>query len=151
MGSSQKEGEEMKFIMRWLRKFYLEKSGLERISPNDWVKRDQIDYNKDSKLLTIKLEPEVAIFGVADTGSMDGLVDYGHNVILTDHFDKAKLAVGDIIAYQLYTKLILHRIVEVREDIHGRIYRTRGDNCVDNDPHPVRDIQVKYLCLGIIY
>lgn len=137
--------------MRWLRKFYLKQSGLERISPNDWVKRDQIDYDGQAGLLTVKLRPLVKIFGVADTGSMDGLVDYGHNVILTDEFDRAKLAIGDIIAYQLYTKLILHRIVEVHEDRHGRWYWTRGDNCIDNDPYPVRDIQIRFLCLGILY
>lgn len=141
----------LNFIMRWLRKFYLKRSGLERVSPNDWVKRDQIKYDENAKCLTIRLEPNVRIFGVADTGSMDGLVDYGHNVILTDEFNRTKLAPGDIIAYQLYTKIILHRIVEVKEDIHGKIYRTRGDNCIDNDPYPVRDIQIKYLCLGIIY
>jgi len=136
--------------MRWLRKYYLEKSGLERISPNDWVKQDQIAYDGEAGLLTIKLRPNVAIYGVADTGSMDGLADYGHNVILTDEFDRSKLAPGDIIAYQIYTKLVLHRIVEVHTDKNGRWYRTRGDNCIDDDP-PVRDIQIKYLCLGIIY
>ena len=139
----------MNLIMRWLRRFDLKQSGLERISPNDWVKRDQIDY--DNGLLIIKLKPNVFIYGVADTGSMDGLVDYGHNVILTDEFDRAELALGDIIAYGLYTKTILHRIVEVHEDQYGRWYRTRGDNCIDNDPNPVRDIQIKYLCLGILY
>jgi len=140
----------MKTIMRWLRKFYLKQSSLERISPNDWIKQDQIDYIEKANLLTIKLKPNVEIFGVADTGSMDGLLDYGHSVILTDNFDRNKLAVGDIIAYRYYTKLILHRIVEVHEDKHGRWYRTRGDNCIDNDP-PVREVQVKYLCLGILY
>lgn len=141
----------LNFIMRWLRKFYLKQSGLERISPNDWVDYKQIVYDKKTKLLTIKLEPNVKIFGIADTGSMDGLLDYGHNVIATDHFDKAKLAIGDIVVYQVYTKLICHRIVEIREDKHGRIYRCRGDNCVDTDRYYLRDANIKWLVLGIIY
>ncbi len=137
--------------MRWLRKFYLEKSGLERISPNDWVKRDQIDYIEKSNLLTIKLPPIVKIFGVADTGSMDGLLDYGHNVIATDEFDRSKLAVGDIVVYQVYTTKIVHRIVEITEDKNGRIYRMRGDNNINIDPYYLRDLHIKWLVIGIIY
>jgi len=141
----------MNFIMRLLRQFYLKKSGLERISPNDWVGYNQIDYNEKLKLLTIKLEPNVKVFGIADTGSMDGLLDYGHNVIATDHFDRAKLAVGDIVVYQVYTKKIVHRIVGIREDKHGRIYRMRGDNNVSVDSYYLRDLNIKWLVLGIIY
>ena len=141
----------MKTIMRWLRKFYLKTSGAERISPNDWVKREQIDYIEKSKLLTIKLEPNVRIFSIADTNSMDGLLDIGHNVIATDNFDKSKLAVGDIVIYQIYTTKIVHRIVEITEDKNGRIYRCRGDNNVDTDPYYLRDENIIYLVLGVIY
>jgi len=141
----------MNFIMRWLRKFYLEKSGLERISPNDWVNRDQIDYIEKSKLLTIKLEPNVKIFNIADTNSMDGLLDIGHNVIGTDSFDKSKLAIGDVVVYQIYTTKVVHRIVEITEDKNGRIYRCRGDNCIDNDPYYLRDLHITYLVIGVIY
>jgi len=141
----------LNFIMRLLRGFYLKTSGAERISPNDWVDYKQIIYDKETKLLTIKLQPNVRIFNIADTGSMDGLLDYGHNVIATDHFDKSKLAVGDIVVYQVYTTKICHRIVEIREDKNGRIYRCRGDNNVDTDPYYLRDLNIKHLVLGIIY
>lgn len=139
------------FIMQWLRKFYLQKSGLERISPNDWVDYKQIVYDKKTKLLTIKLEPNVKIFSIADTNSMDGLLDIGHNIIATDHFDKGKLLPGDIIIYQVYTTKICHRIVEIKEDKNGKIYRCRGDNNVDTDPYYLRDLNIKYLVLGVIY
>ncbi len=139
------------FIMRLLRGFYLKQSGKERISPNDWVKRGQIDYNEKLSLLTIKLEPRVKIFSIADTDSMDGLMDIGHNVITTDNFNKGKLVVGDMIVYQVYTTKIVHRIVEIKEDANGRIYRCRGDNNVDTDPYYLRDLHIKYLVLGVIY
>jgi len=135
--------------MKWLRKHYLKQSGLERISPNDWVKRDQISY--DSGLLTIKLEPNVKVFSIADTNSMDGLLDFSHNLIATDNFDHAKLAVGDIVVYQVYTTKIVHRIVEIKEDKNGRIYRCRGDNNVDMDKWYLRDEHIKYLVIGILY
>lgn len=139
------------FIMRWLRKFYLKQSGLERISPNDWVKRDQIAYDGEAELLTIKLKPNVKIFSIADTDSMDGLLDIGHNVIATDEFDRAKLAVGDIVIYQVYLTKIVHRIVEITEDQDVRRYRCRGDNNVNVDPYYLRDLHIKYLVLGVIY
>jgi len=141
----------MSFIMRWLRKFYLEKSGKERISPNDWVKRDQIDYDEDTAELRIILPPNVKIFSIADTNSMDGLLDIGHNVIATDNFDKSKLSIGDIVIYQVYLTKIVHRIVEITEDNNGRIYRCRGDNNVDTDPYYLRDENIIYLVLGVIY
>ena len=139
----------IKFIMGLLRKFYLKQSGLERASPNDWVKRDQISYN--GEFLAIKLSPNVKIFSIADTNSMDGLLDIGHNVIATDNFDKAKLSVGDIVIYQIYTTKIVHRIVEIKEDKNGRIYRCRGDNNIYIDPYYLRDLHIKYLVIGIIY
>ncbi len=141
----------LNFIMRLLRGFYLKRSGEERISPNDWVDYNQIVYDKKLKLLTIKLEPNVKIFGIADTGSMDGLLDYWHNVIAIDHFDKTKLTVGDIVVYQIDTTRICHRIVEIKEDKHGRIYRCRGDNCIDTDKWYLRDENIKWLVLGIVY
>lgn len=141
----------LKLLMGLLRKFYLKQSGIERISPNDWVSYNQIHYNEKLKLLTIKLEPNVKVFGIADTGSMDGLLDYGHNVIATDHFDRAKLAIGDIVVYQVYTKLICHRIVEIREDKNGKVYRCRGDNNVDMDEWYLRNANIKYLVIGIVY
>ena len=141
----------IKWLTQWLRKFYLKQSGLERISPNDWVKRERIDYIAKSKLLTIKLEPNVKIFSIADTNSMDGLLDIGHNVSATDHFDKTKLAVGDIVIYQVYTTLIVHRIVEIIMDGDVRRYRCRGDNNVNIDPYFLRDLHIRYLVLGVIY
>ena len=141
----------MNFIMDWLRKFYLKRSGLERISPNDWVKREDINYNVPGEFLAIRLKPNVKIFSIADTNSMDGLLDIGHNVIATNHFDKSKLAVGDIVVYQVYTTKIVHRIVEIKEDANGRIYRCRGDNNVATDPYYLRDLHIKWLVIGVIY
>ena len=137
--------------MQWLRKYYLKKSGLERISPNDWVKRDQIAYDGQAGLLTIKLKPIVKIFSIADTDSMDGLMDRGHNVIATAEFDRAKLAIGDIVIYQVYLTKIVHRIVEITEDQGIRRYRCRGDNNVNMDPYSLRDLHIIYLVLGVIY
>lgn len=142
----------LKLIMRLLRGFYLKKSGLEKISPNDWVKRDQIDYIEKSKLLTIKLEPRVKIFSIADTNSMDGLLDIGHNVIATDCFSCQQLAPGDVIIYNAYGRLMVHRIIEVGKRKGLDWYcRCRGDNNVDPDPWFIDSRMVKWVVIGIIY
>lgn len=137
-------------IKNILRKWFLQESGKERISPNVWIKDSDITYLEDKELLTIKLKPDVWVTGVSDTNSMDGLVDYGHRVILTTNFDKSKLAVGDIICYQYYSRLILHRIVQIVQGAN-RLYKCRGDNNVDDDPWWIADEQVKYLCRGFLY
>ena len=141
----------MNFIMRWLRRFYLKRSGLERISPNDWIKREQINYDESAGLLTIKIPGPVKIFGIADTNSMDGLMDIGHNVVATSKFNYEDLIAGDIIIFQVYTTLIVHRIVKITEDKNGRIYRTRGDNNIDDDPWYLRDMHLRYLVVIVGY
>jgi len=134
--------------MNILRRWYLQTSGAERISPNDWVKPDQISY--EDGFLVVAL-PEVRISGVADTGSMDGTLDYGHTVILIKDFDKDKLSAGDIVGFQVYTDIVLHRIVETGKDGYGLWYHTRGDNCISNDPYRLRKENIIYLCVGVFY
>ena len=140
----------MKWLLDILRRFYLKQSGAEKISPNDWLKDSDIIYLDNDGLLTIKLKPKVWVTGVSDTNSMDGLVDYGHHVILTTAFDKSKLAVGDIVCYQYYTRFILHRIVQIKEGAN-RLYKCRGDNNITDDPYWLADANIKYLCVGILY
>ncbi len=135
----------------FLRKLFLGSSGRERPSPGDWIARDKINYDREEGILTIELGPGGKIFSIADTNSMDGLLDIGHNVIATDTFDREKLGVGDIVIYQAGGPLIVHRIIKIYEDAHGRIYRTQGDNNVEIDRHPLRDMNIKYLVLGVLY
>ena len=139
------------FIMRWFRKYYLKQSGLERISPNDWIKLSKDNRRKLEIYLTKMFQRNIKIFDIADTNSMDGLMDIGHNAVTTDEFDRAELDVGDLIVYQIYTTKIVHRIVEIKEDKNGRIYRCRGDNNIDTDPYYLRDLHIKYLVLMVIY
>jgi len=140
----------MKWLLDLLRPWFLKKSGLERISPNNWIADNDVVYIPKNHLLTIKIKPDVWITDVSDTNSMDGLVDIGHSVILTNNFDKSKLAVGDIVCYQYYTRLILHRIVQIKEGAN-RLYKCRGDNNTVDDPYWLSDVNIKWLCVGILY
>ena len=135
----------------FLRQLFLGSSGKERPSPGNWISLTQEERRVLEGQLTVAFKRSIKIFGIADTNSMDGLLDIGHNVIATDTFQREKLIVGDIVIYQAGGPLIVHRIVKITEDSYGRIYRTQGDNNIEIDRHPLRDINIKYLVLGILY
>lgn len=99
---------------------------------------------------------DVQLAEVADTNSMDPLFDIGHNAILapfTEHFPyrKEDLSIGDIVVYQVGTRMIVHRITEITTDEYGRLYTIQGDNTAHRDPYLIRNQQLKYLMIGVIY
>lgn len=134
---------------------FIFRNAQERPSPRDIIKPHQIYWDETEGRITIhSIKGYVWITSVADTNSMDGLLDYGHTVLLIRKFDKSELAVGDIVVYQpteRYANKIIHRIVKIGEDEQGRWYKTRGDNNATNDPYKLRDAHIKFLCIGIIY
>lgn len=136
----------LKFIFR---------NASEMPSPRDIVKAPQIFWNPDNQSITIHgIKGKVWLTTVADTNSMDGLMDYGHTVILIKDFNKEALAVGDIIVFQPteHNALkIIHRIIKTGTDKDGKWYKTRGDNCATPDPYKLRNHHILWLCIGIIY
>ncbi len=133
----------------------LYKKTAEQPSPQDFIKRHQIFWNEDEGSVTIHgIKGRVRIPEIADTNSMDGLMDYGHNVLLVEEFDRNKLIVGDIVVFRptMYrTNSIIHRISKIGEDEDGRWYFTRGDNNAIRDPYRLRNQHIGWLCIGIIY
>ena len=138
------------WLRELFRRLYLSMGGRERPSPRDRVKSSQITYDKTNGVLKVQFAPNtgIKVFSVDKTKSMDGLMDIASNVIATGDFEHSKLKVGDIIIYQLYTSLVVHPILKIKQDIHGRLYQCRGINNVNADQHWVRDIQIKYVYLG---
>ena len=131
-----------------------DKRTLERPSPRDIVKYNQISWTADT--LTIKDIPSITIASIADTNSMDGLMDVGHNALLISKFDKDKLAVGDIIVFRPTEHdkgQIIHRITRIWTNGNdGEWYcYTKGDNNYSEDPYRVRKAHIRFLCVGIIY
>ncbi len=142
----------MNFIRELLRSLYLAVASRDKPSPGDWVKRSQISYNKDLGVLGVQVQfkpgEHIKIFNVANTKSMDSFMDYSTNVIGSSAFDRAELKAGDDIIFQIYTDLIVHRILRITEDTHGRIYRTRGINNGRADPWLLRDEHIRYVVIG---
>lgn len=95
---------------------------------------------------------DVKIVGVTDTNSMDGWIDYGHQVVLIsfkNEEEKAKIQVGDIIWFHRMSDgspNVLHRVIEK----HDGWVVTRGDNLVENDG-PTINASIKGYLAMIIY
>ena len=119
-------------------------------SPRDIVPNENVSYNKQKQTVTIKgLASPVWLTTVADTNSMDAMIDYGHTCILTGDFMEDDLAPGDICVYNNAGKGIIHRINRIDYDEAGRYFIFKGDNNEFTDPLKVRHIQ--WLLLGVIY
>ena len=138
------------WLSELFRKLYLLTSERDKPSPLDRVKVEQITYDRISGILKVQFRPgeDIKIFNVANSKSMDGIMDGASNVIATGDFDHSELQVGDIGIYQVWLKFIVHEIINITKDIHGRLYKFRGTNNVNADRSLVRDVQVKYVRIG---
>lgn len=124
---------------------------LERPSPSDWVKENQIEMKSDGAYIHFA-NPEWAI--LANTNSMDPLFDEDSHLlqISIGPNDVPNLKVGDILSYQSgFGFVIVHRIIEIGSDNDGWYAITKGDNNPTADPEKVRPDMVRRITVGIIY
>jgi signal peptidase len=76
---------------------------------------------------------------VITSGSMSGSYDRG-SLVYSDEVPTADLRVGDVITYTPPhsagegDSLVTHRIVAIRTDTRGRVFRTKGDANEHADP-----------------
>lgn len=103
--------------------------------------------------------PVVWIPSVPNTNSMDPVFDEGNNCILIRGADEENqrilvdfIKVGDIVVWaESETKLVIHRVVKIGRDSKGRFFRFKGDNCWFQDPWIIRDSDIRWLSVGVIY
>lgn len=82
------------------------------------------------------------------TGSMEPLIQPGDMAILAD-VQPEELTEGDVIQFRRENYMVLHRIVEVREDADGAtFYITKGDANNAPDEQPVDPEQVTGRLVG---
>ena len=124
-------------------------SSIERPSPSDIIKEDQIDVQKDKITLNIK---GATWSSFANTNSMDPILDEDSNAIEVPAVCD-RLKVGDIVVYKsnLYEDHIVHRVYSIDNDDQGLFFRLKGDNNPALDPEKVRCDQIKYQVIGILY
>ncbi len=130
-------------------------------SPRNIIPKSDIHFNAAEKRITISNVELVWLSDVADTNSMDPVVDENDTTLLTKKYLPEDLAVGDIIVYWNGAiviwngapagKLILHRIIKIEHDEQGRKFTCKGDNNYRPDPYGIRDSHLRYLYFGVIH
>ena len=112
-------------------------SGEERASPGDWLPYGiQVPGTKEIR--------------IADTNSMDPVIDSGNVALGETVASPEQLGVGDIITYWDDETLIIHRLISQGMDQQGWWGITKGDNNEIAD-EPIRFEQIDSVVVGILY
>lgn len=123
----------------------------EVVSPDDRIKTGDINVYPD--FIIIKVDNS-SISSYEDSNSMDPVIDKEANGIEITPKNEDEIKVGDVIAYKASwadNNLVIHRVIEIKEDRDGRYFVTKGDNSERVDPQKVRFEDVKYVLIGILY
>ncbi|MBI4895719.1 MAG: signal peptidase I [Candidatus Aenigmarchaeota archaeon] len=126
----------------------LDGKAIERISPQDHIKENQILVTSDKITLNIK---DASWSTFTDTNSMDPVLDQGSNGIEVAPASINDVKVGDIISYRSKYGLIIHRVVKTGFDEQDWYALVKGDNNPVNDPDKVRFDQIHGVLVAIIY
>jgi len=116
-------------------------------SPSDFIKQDQIQVFNDKIIINID---DASISSYAPTGSMIPVMDQGANGIRVKPLSESDINAGDIISFERYGKLVVHRVVEKAEDEEGTYFITKGDNNNLTDGK-VRFKDIRYITIGVIW
>ena len=124
--------------------------GVEKDSPGDWIKEDQIKVYNDRIIIDLK-DAEWASF--TNTNSMDPVLDETANAIEVIPKSNEGIHVGDIISYnsEYADGTIIHRIIKIDKDDKGWYCIVKGDNNQSPDPGKIRFNQIRRVLVAIIY
>jgi len=125
-------------------------ASVERLSPSDRIKEDQIFVYNDRVVIYID-NPEWARF--TDTNSMDPLLDDTANAIEIVPKSPEEIHVGDIISYEseYASGTFIHRVIKTGSDENGWYCTAKGDNNPTEDPGRIRFEQIKRVLVAVIY
>ena len=73
------------------------------------------------------------------SGSMEPIIYTGDAVVLSKVKEDTELKVDDIVAYEEGDKIIVHRIIEIKDDY----YITKGDNNNTRDKRNIKREEIK--------
>ena len=120
-------------------------------TPADRIHLNHIQI-KDNKLI-LTYNKNLYLAEYTPTKSMLPLLDEGYNGIEIIPETPEDIKIGDIIAYEskLIPGLIVHRVIDIKQDNKGIYFITKGDNNSKTDPEKVRFSQVKFILVGILY
>jgi len=116
-------------------------------APSDWVSEEDIIIFEDHIELNIA---NATLSSYAPTGSMKPLFDAGANGIRVRPSGEDDISVGDIISFQQNGVMIVHRVVDIGEDIDGIYFITQGDNNLISDGR-LRFGDIEWITVGVIW
>ncbi len=124
--------------------------GIEKDSPGDWIKEDQIKVYNNKVIINLK-DAEWASF--TNTNSMDPVLDEKANAIEIIPKSTYDIRVGDRVSYKSdYAEgTIIHRVIKINKDNNGWYCIVKGDNNQSPDPGKIRFNQIKRVLVAIIY
>ena len=126
----------------------IEGKAIERISPQDHVKENEILVTSEKVVINVK---DASWTSFADTNSMDPVLDAGANGIIEKPKTIDDVKVGDIVTYRSKYGLIVHRVTKTGFDEQGWYVIVKGDNNPTQDPDKVRWDDITGVLVAIIY
>jgi hypothetical protein len=123
---------------------------VEKDSPFDHVKNSQINVLKNKVEINMA---DVAWWEIADTNSMDPLIDIGSVALTIKPKSTNDVHLGDVGLYNsnIAKTVIIHRVIRIDSDDKGWYSRFRGDNLKKVDPEKVRFEMMEGIMIGVIY
>ena len=124
-------------------------TALEKPSPHDWIKEEQIHVLNDKIIIEIE---GASWASYTDTNSMDPLLDETANGIEITPNSTNDIHIGDIVAYTptWTNNLVVHRVTEINEDEYGWYAIVKPDNSTNNT-EKIRFDQIKFITIGVLY
>jgi hypothetical protein len=115
--------------------------------PADRISQNDIEVYNDRIVIYLK---NASLSDYASTKSMTPVIDSGANGIRIVPRNDEDIRVGDIVTYESFNNLIVHRVVEIGNDSEGKYFIVKGDNNLISDGK-IRFSQIKYVTVAVIY
>ena len=121
---------------------------LEKPSPGDWIKENQIKVYQDKVVLNV---PNTIWATFTNTNSMDPFFDETAHAIEAIPQNANSINEGDVISYNTPFGVLIHRVISKKSDDQGIYYIVKGDNNSTEDPFKVRFKDVQGVVVAVIY
>lgn len=116
-------------------------------TPSNWIEREDIVMARDKIVLNII---NASLSNYVSSGSMKPVLDSGATGIRIVPETSKEIKVGDIVSYRSEDKLIVHRVIEIGNDVMGVYFITQGDNNPVED-ELIRFENIEYVTVGVLY
>ena len=117
-------------------------------SPQNRIEEEQILVTSDNVVINVK---NLRWAKFTDTNSMDPVIDSEANSLEVVPTDESEVHIGDIISYESVYGVLIHRVIDIKEDEKGIYYIVKGDNNETADPFKVRFADVTGIVVGVLY